>query len=201
MLHSPINIIITGERMSKRRDIPIAVLGVLAGAAVFIYLRSRPPGPPGVGDAAPVFAGLSQLSGGTVGLADYRGRVVVLNFWATWCPPCIEETPSFERFAEKVKPLGVAVLGVSEDTDRKALERFVADQHLSFPIALDPFPMTLFSSRAVPTRYGTYQLPETYILDREGNIAEKIVGPDDWDDPRMLSFVEALARPEEGRVQ
>ena len=61
--------------------------------------------------------------------------------------------------------------------------------------------MTLFSSRAVPTRYGTYQLPETYILDREGNIAEKIVGPDDWDDPRMLSFVEALARPEEGRVQ
>ena len=181
--------------MSKRRDVPIALLGVLAAGAVFIYLRARPAGPPAVGDPAPNFAGLPELPSGTAGLADYRGRVLVLNFWATWCPPCVEEAPSFERFAEKVKPLGVAVLGVSEDTDRQALERFVAEKHLTFPIALDPSPMQLFPERAVPTRYGTFQLPETYILDHAGRVAEKIVGPDDWDDPRMLSYVEALARP------
>jgi cytochrome c biogenesis protein CcmG, thiol:disulfide interchange protein DsbE len=187
--------------MSKRRDLPIALLGVLAGAAVFMYLRGRPAGPPGIGDHAPAFAGLPGLPSGTISLADYRHRVLVLHFWATWCPPCIEEAPSFERFAEKVKPLGVAVLGVSEDTDRKALERFVAEQHLTFPIALDPSPMQLFPERTVPTRYGTFQLPETYILDRDGRVAEKIVGPDDWGDPRMLGFVEALARPAEGQGQ
>lgn len=181
--------------MSKRRDLPIVVLGVLATATVFIYLRARPAGPPGVGDPAPGFAGLTGLPSGTISLADYHGRVLVLNFWATWCPPCIEEAPSFERFAEKVKPLGVAVLGVSEDTDRKALERFVAEQHLTFPIALDPSPMQLFPERTVPTRYGTLQLPETYILDRDGRVAEKIINTYDWDDPRILSFVEALARP------
>jgi len=149
--------------MSKKGGIPIVLLGLLAVAALFFYLRGQPPAPPGVGDPAPAFAGLPALGGGAIGLNDFHGRVVVLNFWATWCPPCIEETPSFERFAEKVKPLGVAVLGVSEDTDRKTLERFVAEHQLSFPIALDPFPITLFPSRALPTRYGTLQLPETYI--------------------------------------
>ena len=112
----------------------------------------------------------------------------MLNFWATWCPPCVEETPSLERFAEKAKPLGVVVLGVSVDTDLEALQKFVADYHLTFPIARDP-------SRALPARYGTFQFPETYILDRNGRVAEKIISNDDWDDPRMLSFVEALARP------
>ncbi len=187
--------------MSKRRDLPVILLGLLAGVAVFIYLRARPAGPPAVGDPAPAFAGLTGLPSGTVGLAEYRGRVLVLHFWATWCPPCIEEAPSFERFAEKVKPLGVAVLGVSEDTDRKALERFVAEQHLTFPIALDPSPMQLFPESTIPTRYGTFQLPETYVLDRDGRVAEKIINTYDWDDPRMLSFVEALAHPAEGQGQ
>jgi cytochrome c biogenesis protein CcmG, thiol:disulfide interchange protein DsbE len=183
--------------MSKKSRIPIALVGVLAGLAVFFYLRGQPAGPPGVGDPAPGFAGLTALGGGTVGLADYRGRVVVLNFWATWCPPCVEEAPSFERFSEKVKPLGIAVLGVSEDTDRNVLERFVAEQHLTFPIALDPFPMQLFPARALSARYGTFQLPETYILDRSSRVAEKIISNYDWDDPRMLSYVQALARPGE----
>jgi cytochrome c biogenesis protein CcmG, thiol:disulfide interchange protein DsbE len=181
--------------MSKRRDLAIALLGILAGSAVFVYLRARPAGPPGVGDPAPDFTALPALPSGTIGLADFRGRVLVLNFWATWCPPCVEEAPSFEHFAEKVKPLGVAVLGVSEDTDRRALERFVGEQHLTFPVALDPSPMQLFPGRAITSRYGTFQLPETYILDRDGKVAEKIIGPDDWEDPRMLRFVEALARP------
>ncbi len=174
--------------MSKKGGIPIVLLGLLAGTALLFYLRGQPTGPPGVGDPAPAFAGLPALRGGTVGLEDYRGRVVVLNFWATWCPPCVEETPSLERFAEKAKPLGVVVLGVSVDTDLEALQKFVADYHLTFPIARDP-------SRALPARYGTFQFPETYILDRNGRVAEKIISNDDWDDPRMLSFVEALARP------
>jgi cytochrome c biogenesis protein CcmG, thiol:disulfide interchange protein DsbE len=123
---------------------------------------------------------------GTTRLADYRGKVLVLNFWATWCPPCVIETPSLEDFARRVKPLGVEVLGASEDTDSAALAAFVSKYHLTFTIAWDP-------GRALATRYGTLQFPETYIIDRHGHLAEKIISNTDWDDPRMLAYVRELA--------
>src|SRR2546422_7429845 len=168
----------------------IAAWGVLAAALGVVLLFAMPTYRQGeasiAGTTARDFS--VDIAGRPGHLTDLKGRVVVLNFWATWCPPCVEETPSLERFAEKAKPLGVVVLGVSVDTDLEALQKFVADYHLTFPIARDP-------SRALPARYGTFQFPETYILDRNGRVAEKIISNDDWDDPRMLSFVEALARP------
>ncbi|HEV2426492.1 MAG TPA: TlpA disulfide reductase family protein [Terriglobia bacterium] len=125
---------------------------------------------------------------GDVRLADYHGKVLVLNFWATWCPPCVEETPSLEDFARRVKPLGIEVLGASEDTDSAALAAFVAKYHLTYTIAHDP-------GRALATRYGTLQFPETYIIDKDGHLAEKIISNTDWDDPRMLAYVRELALP------
>src|SRR5207249_7236991 len=170
--------------------IPIVLLGLLAGTALLFYLRGQPTGPPGVGDPAPAFEGLPALRGGPVGLEDYRGRVVVLNFWATWCPPCVEETPSLERFAEKMRPAGVTVIGVSVDQDQEAIEKFALAFHLTFSIARDP-------DQVLAGRYGTFKFPETYILDRSGRVAEKIIGPTDWQDPRIIEFVRGLARPNE----
>ena len=82
--------------------------------------------------------------------------------------------------------MGVTVIGVSVDQDRAALEKFVSDYHMSYPIGLDP-------DRTLAARYGTFQFPETYIIDRNGRVAEKIIGAIDWQDPRILSFVETLA--------
>ena len=164
----------------------VVVILILGGALAF-YLGHRRGAKSGVevGEAAPDFT-IPGLGQGSFALANYKQQVVVVNFWATWCPPCVEETPSLEKFAARVQPMGVTVVGVSVDLDRVALEKFVSDYHLSYPIALDP-------ERALAARYGTFQFPETYIIDRNGRVAEKIIGPIDWQDPRILSFVETLA--------
>jgi len=113
------------------------------------------------------------LSSGSVDLKSYRGQIVVLNLWATWCPPCVEETPSLVQFAEKMKAQGVVVLGISVDEDSNALQNFVQENHISYPVGRDP-------DRSLSARYGTVQFPETYILDRRGRVAEKVIGATDW---------------------
>ena len=178
------------------RKITIAkwiVVGFAGVAILWLVFHPQSRRPVVLGDPAPEFS-LPRMPSGNLSLADFRGKVVVLNFWATWCPPCIAETPSLEAFASKMKDRGVVVLGVSIDQDPAALEEFVKRNHITYPIARD-------SSRNVPTRYGTYKFPETYIIDRSGYVAEKIIGSTDWTDPRMISFVESLtgSAPASGR--
>jgi peroxiredoxin len=139
-----------------------------------------------IGDSAPDFS-VPALPSGSVDLKSYRGQIVVLNLWATWCPPCVEETPSLVQFAEKMKQHGVVVLGISVDEDPKALQDFVQQNNISYPIGRDP-------NRLLSARYGTFQFPETYILDRRGHLAEKVIGATDWDDARMQNFVLDLAQ-------
>ncbi len=171
---------------NKTRRFQIAVVALFAGAlCAYLLLRPRAAGIIEPGDPAPAFV-LNSLDGKPLALADYRRKVIVLNFWATWCPPCVEETPSLEKFSEAVRPLDVVVLGVSVDDDPAALARFVAKYHLTYPIARDP-------GRALAAHYGTFKFPETYIIGRDGKVAEKIIGPMDWGDPRMKTFVEDLA--------
>ena len=169
--------------------VPLLILGGVAWFA----LRPRAQQPVAIGERVPDFSlPAAEGSGGStaspIRLEDYRGRVLVLNFWATWCPPCVEETPSLEAFSEKAKSLGVVVVGASVDQDPAALAAFISKYHLTYPIARDP-------SRALATRYGTLQFPETYIIDRHGRLAEKIISNTDWTDPRMLDFVRELAQP------
>jgi len=173
--------------MSKSNFLKLLVLGTILGGAMFLALRQRAPRPVSIGDAAPDFT-LPALASGNVSLRAYRHRVVVVNFWATWCPPCVQETPSLERFAQQMEKRGVAVLGVSVDEDPAALEKFVAGYHLSYPILRDP-------DRSTAARYGTFKFPETYILDRDGKVAEKIVGATDWSDPRVIALVQELVQP------
>jgi peroxiredoxin len=158
------------------------LIGAAAGGLVWVALRPR--GPVKMGDRAPGFT-LPQLPSGKLSLSQFKGQVVVLNFWATWCPPCIEETPSLEQFATDMRSQGVTVIGVSVDENGQQLDKFIRMYHLSYPIARDP-------SAALANRYGTYKLPETYIIDRNGRVAEKIIGETNWTDPRMITFVKSL---------
>ena len=167
--------------MSKTNTIKILVLVLILGVATTVALRVRQPRPIDVGERAPDFT-LPSLTQGSLSLGDFRRRVVVLNFWATWCPPCVEETPGLEQFAEKMRDQGVTVIGVSVDQDAAALQTFAAQQRLSFPIARD-------SDQSVATRYGTFKFPETYIIDQDGKVAEKLIGAVDWQDPRIGAFV------------
>jgi peroxiredoxin len=175
-----------GLGMSKTNVLKLLVLGAIVGATIFLVISSRRPEPVESGDAAPDFT-LPALEGPRISLRDYRPSVVVVNFWATWCPPCIEETPSLKRFAEEMQSEGVKVIGVSVDQDEAALRKFVAETQLSFPIARDP-------DAAVALRYGTFKFPETYIVDSEGKIAKKLIGAINWQDPRIVALVRNLAR-------
>jgi peroxiredoxin len=172
--------------MSKTNVTKTLLLGLIVGTSLFFAWRQRAPHPVAIGDTAPDFT-LPALNSGSLSLRHYRRQVLVLNFWATWCPPCIEEAPELEKFAEQTRTLGVTVLGVSVDQDPAALQKFIAQAHLSFPVARDP-------QQVVAGRYGTFKFPETYILDRDGRVAEKIIGATDWQDPRLLAFVRDLAR-------
>jgi peroxiredoxin len=171
--------------MSKTNAVKAAVMAVILGGAVYVALRQRPATPLAIGDEAPDFS-VPALPSGWLHLKNYRQQIVVLHFWATWCLPCVEETPSLEQFAEKMRGQGVMVLSVSVDENLKALQDFMQKDHISFPVGRDP-------DRTLAARYGTWQFPETYILDRRGRLAEKIPGPTDWDDPRLQNFVLDLA--------
>ena len=172
--------------MSKTNLVKATAIIVILGAAVYFVVRQHDARPVAIGDAAPDFS-VPALSSGSVDLKSYRGQIVVLNLWATWCPPCVEETPSLVQFAEKMKAHGVVVLGISVDEDSNALQNFVQENHISYPIGRDP-------DRSLSARYGTVQFPETYILDRRGQVAEKVIGATDWNDERMQNFVLDLAR-------
>ena len=171
--------------MSKTNAVKILVLLAILGGAAWLALRLRPSRPVDIGERAPDFT-LPALTQGSLALHDFGRHVVVLHFWATWCPPCVEEAPGLEKFAEQMRLQGVAVMGVSVDQDVAALQTFAAQQHLSFPILRDP-------NQSVANRYGTFKFPETYIIDQDGRVAEKLIGAVDWQDPRIITFVGELA--------
>jgi cytochrome c biogenesis protein CcmG, thiol:disulfide interchange protein DsbE len=171
--------------MSKIRLVQILILIAIAAATIFLAISSRPKGPVRVGSAAPNFT-LPKLGGGNVTLKDFRGKVVVVNFWATWCPPCVEETPSLVAFAQQMEPAGVVVLGVSVDQDSEALRQFVARNAMKYPIAQD-------MQERVPAAYGTNKYPETYVVDQDGIIVKKLIGVVNWQDPQIVSMIKSIA--------
>ena len=135
------------------------------------------------GTKAPEFA--LTLEKKELHLSDLHGKIVVVNFWATWCPPCVEETPALNRLQQHIASRGGMVLGVSVDEDEAAYRSFLQQQGVVFPTFRDP-------SKKIPLDYGTSMYPETYVVDRRGKIARKIIGPQKWDSPEMLAYFDAL---------
>jgi len=124
------------------------------------------------------------LAGKSEHLSGLKGKMVVLNFWATWCPPCVEETPSLNRLQKYIDSRGGMVLGVSVDEDGAAYDKFLKDQSVIFPTYRD-------ATKKSAADYGTTIYPETYVIDRHGKIARKFVGAQQWDSPEMLAYFDA----------
>jgi len=162
----------------RRFVFPIALilLVVLAGC----YSGGRPPR---IGSNAPDFT--VQDADRTITLSQYRGQVVVLNFWATWCPPCVEETPSLVQMQQRLKDKGVVVLAVSTDADDSAYHRFLKVHNVDLLTVRDP-------KQASNALYGTVMFPETWIIDRKGVVRRKFVGAVDWNTPEVIEFLTRL---------
>ena len=126
-----------------------------------------------------------DLNGKDVALSDLKGKVVFLNFWATWCPPCVEEAASLEALQKHIAPLGGTVLGVSIDDSQPAYEDFLKQYGLTYPTFRD-------TTKKIPLTYGTVMYPDTYIIDRQGKLVRKIIGAQDWTSPQMTASVDAI---------
>ena len=131
-----------------------------------------------------------EISGKPGHLFDLKGKVVVLNFWATWCPPCVEETPALNRLQKYIASRNGVVLGVAADEDPAAYEKFLRDQGVVFPTYRDP--STKDNHSPIAQTYGTSMYPETYVIDRHGKIARKVIGFQQWDSPEMLAYFDAV---------
>jgi cytochrome c biogenesis protein CcmG/thiol:disulfide interchange protein DsbE len=119
----------------------------------------------------------------SIHLANYRGKVVLLNLWASWCPPCIVETPSLLQFHHDHPE--ITILAVSIDEDEDAYRRFIAERHFDLDTVRDP-------NQTVATKYGTTGWPETFVIDRQGVIRRKFIGATDWNDPEIIRYLKTL---------
>ena len=170
--------------MAKNKLIQGAVgMGALVLLAVLLLPDWRSE-PARVGQLVPDFS--FTWAGQQRRLSDLRGNVVVLNLWATWCPPCVEEMPSLERLHRKLRSRGVVVLGVSVDENASAFEEFLRDFRITFPNHRDP-------TGEIAGRYGTHRFPETYLINREGRLERKVIGAYQWDSPEILFSLTHLA--------
>lgn len=139
--------------------------------------------PPRIGQTAPVFT--VQDSDRKVSLADLHGKIVVLNFWATWCPPCVEEMPSLVEMQARMKDRGVTVLAVSLDKDEPAYKKFITGNRIDLLTVRDP-------DEKSSSLYGTFKYPETYIIDRNGVVRRKFIGPVDWNGTEIVDYLQKL---------
>ncbi len=152
----------------------IALAAALAAGVVWALVSAeRPPAPVRAGAPAPEFS-LPSLAGPEVTLSAYRGRVVLVNFWATWCKPCEDEMPAMQRLYQELAPQGFELLAISVDEDRKLVEAFRDRLALSFPILLDP-------AKHAARKYQSLRFPESFLVDADGTLVARYVGPREWD--------------------
>lgn len=163
----------------KRPWIALLVGASLLGIGLCAALRA-PRGPV----AAPGFV-LSDLTGKVVRIEDLRGKVVLLNVWATWCPPCVEEMPTLESLSRRMSGRDFVLLAVSQDELPQKVKPWIESRGFTFPVLLDP-------RGEVGYRYGVTGYPETFLINRQGFIVHHHVGFRDWTEPAIVSAIETL---------
>lgn len=166
------------EQGNKKQVVFLAVLvSIVALVVVGMLVKDRPAGRKliAIGDKAPDFR-LPASDGRQVSLSDFRGRMVMVHFWATWCPPCVEEMPALDKLNKAMAGTDFAMLAVSVDEGGvEAVAPFMLSNRLSLPVLFNP-------GGSVAALYGTFKFPETYIVDREGVVRYKVIGSRDWAD-------------------
>lgn len=134
---------------------------------------------------APDFA-FPGLDGKMIRLSDHKGKVVLVNIWATWCPPCVDEMPSMEKLYQKFEAENFEILAVSiDESGLKAVAPFMKKTGLTFPALID-------SEGTIKTAYRITGIPESFIIDKQGFLIKKIVGPVDWASPKVFRFFSEL---------
>jgi len=183
---------LSGDRLKS--IILVGVIAVVVGIYILHQEKKKADNPSAqplvvVGRAAPDFA-LPRLDGQVVRLSDYKGKVVFLNIWATWCSPCREEMPSMEKLYQEMKGEDFEILAVSIDAlGATAVKPFMAELKLTFPALLDP-------QGTIRSLYNTTGVPETFIIDRNGIVAAKIIGARNWASPDAVkAFKDLLQKP------
>jgi peroxiredoxin len=166
-----------------------SVVAFLAG--LMIYREQQGPALTLEGAPAPAFE-LEDENGETVSLSDHRGKLVFLNFWATWCGPCVDEIPDMMALNAQFRDRPFQMLAISVNTDWTAVRDFYALHGFELPTLLDP-------GRQASSDYRAFAFPETFLIDGEGIVIRKYVGAVAWTHPRVVAEVEALVRAEEQR--
>lgn len=187
----------------KTQWIPIAVLAIVLIMATGMWKMDKLRQPPlkrfdpaqaakqeapskMEGKLAPDFA-LTTLDGKSMRLADYRGKIVFLNIWASWCAPCRDEMPSMQKLHDHFKGQDFAMLTITIDKERDKAEAMLKELNLTFPAAMDP-------EQTVAAQYQITGVPETFLIDKNGVVMHHLIGPGDWYNPNLIYAFEALAR-------
>ncbi len=169
----------TGTRIFSAVALVVAV-----GVVVLFAAPSYRQGESSIaGRTAPDFA--LELNGRPAHLSDLRGKVVVLNFWFSTCPPCLEEIDSLNALHKRIAARGGTVLGIDVNDDEEAYEKFLRQHDVPFPNYLD-------ASKTIAGTYGSSMYPETYIIDSKGRIVRKFVSQQEWNGPEITNYIESL---------
>jgi peroxiredoxin len=178
--------------VSGRWGPSLIVASVTAAALYALFAGGSTPPPLGRGAAAPAFE-LPGLDGGSLALSQMDGKVVLVNFWATWCKPCEDEMPSMEKLYRELHGTDFELVAISVDGDRATVAEFRDKLGLTFPILLDP-------EQDAAAAYQTFRFPESFLIGRDGIVVERYVGPKEWAAPAYVARVRRLleAGPPEG---
>ncbi|MBT5550032.1 MAG: TlpA family protein disulfide reductase [Nitrospina sp.] len=142
---------------------------------------------PEAGYLAPRFT-LRNLKGNLEGLDDHSGKVIIVNFWATWCAPCLKEMPSFETLYRRYRSKGLTLLAISLDKESSSkVQEFVDKYKLTFPVLLD-------TEGVAEKLYPSFTIPFTYVIDKQGRVAARVDGAKDWESSETFEAVEHLLK-------
>ena len=159
----------------------LVLLALLVAVAVLLYMTPRGKSNLRTGTGAPAFQ-LAEQNGTPVALDSYRGQVVLINFWATWCPPCREEMPSLSELSKRLAGKPFSVLAISVDDSWKPIAEFQKKISPTMTVLRD-------DPSDVSGRYGVAVLPQSFLLDKHGVIVKKYTGPRDWIDPDLIAEI------------
>ncbi|AMV72583.1 apocytochrome c disulfide reductase lipoprotein ResA [Desulfuromonas sp. DDH964] len=165
--------------------VPLLLLLFFSLSANLVAAGTSKAGPPRVGQLAPDFT-LKDVKGRSYTLSELRGKVVLVNFWATWCPPCRAEMPSMEKLSAMLSNDDFVLLAINAEEDAlDIVQEYLQESPHSFPVLLD-------GETAVQQQYGVYAFPETFIIRRDGIIADHVIGAIDWTGPKVLNLIKFL---------